>query len=152
MDTPFITIVIDKGINFMRTGKDVDFTHVDFIDYAYGEYLKDIPMVKLISHYVKIEKQDGGYWIGYFDDNKGHHKVSLEEDSYMCLIDEEIYNAEELVIFFEGEEVDPVNVIKEITGIDHDEYISSVTYSDGTIELLEVKGKILITGLCLRNG
>ena len=22
----------------MRTGKDVDFTHVDFIDYAYGEY------------------------------------------------------------------------------------------------------------------
>ena len=136
----------------MRTGKDVDFTHVDFIDYAYGEYLKDIPMVTLLSHYVKMEKLVDNYWVGYFDDHNGHHKVTYEDDSYMCLIDKKIYNGEEVVMLFEGEEIDPVNIIKEITGIDHDEYISSVTYNDGTIELLEVKGKILITGLCLRNG
>ena len=45
-----------------------------------------------------------------------------------------------------GEDVDPVPIIKKLTGVDLDEYISDVTYSDGTVELLDVKGKTLLIG------
>ena len=130
----------------MRTGKDIDFTHVDFITYAYDEYLHDIPMIDLVSNYVKLfEIDEDSYW-GQFSINGENHRVIVHKDFYLCYVDDEPYNAEQLVIFFEGEEVDPVLVIKKITGVDHEDYISDVTYSDGTIELLDVKGKTLLIG------
>ena len=130
----------------MRTGKDIDFTHVDFITYDYDEYLHDIPMIDLVSNYVKLfEIDEDSYW-GQFNINGEIHRVIVHKGFYLCYIDDEPYNAEQLVIYFEGEEVDPVLVIKKITGIDHEDYISDVTYSDGTIELLDVKGKTLLIG------
>lgn len=130
----------------MRTGKDIDFTHVDFITYAYDEYLHDIPMIDLVSNYVKLyEINKDSYW-GQFNINGEIHQVIVHKDFYLCYVDDKPYNAEQLVILFEGEEVDPVLVIKKITGVDHEDYISDVTYSDGTIELLDVKGKTLLIG------
>ena len=130
----------------MRTGKDVDFTHVDFITYAYDEYLHDIPMIDLVSNYVKLYEINKDSYCGQFNINSEIHQVIVHKGFYLCYVDDEPYNAEQLVILFEGEEVDPVLVIKRITGIDHEDYISDVTYSDGTIELLDVKGKTLLIG------
>lgn len=130
----------------MRTGKDVDFTHVDFITYAYNEYLKDIPMYDLVSNYVRLyDIDENSYW-GEFKLNNKQHRVVVHKDFHVCFIDNEPYNAEEFVILFDGEEQDPTLTIKRITGVDHDDYISDVTYSDGTIELLDVKGKTLLIG------
>ena len=130
----------------MRTGKDIDFTQVDFITYAYDEFLHDVPMYDLVSNYVKLYALgEDSYW-GEFEIGDEHHRVVVHKNFYLCYVDNEPLNAEEFVILFEGEKNDPVIRIKQITGIDHDDYISDVTYSDGTIELLDVKGKALLIG------
>jgi len=130
----------------MRTGKDIDFTQVDFITYAYDEFLHDVPMYDLVSNYVKLYALgEDSYW-GEFEIGDEHHRVVVHKNFHLCYVDNEPLNAEEFVILFEGEKNDPVIRIKQITGIDHDDYISDVTYSDGTIELLDVKGKALLIG------
>ena len=128
----------------MRTGKDIDFTHVDFITYAYNEYLKDIPMLKLASHYISNLELCDDVHSGSFEDSTGIHKVVVDAEVNLCLVDDKPITAEEFVSLFT--EDDPITIIQELTGIDHDEYISDVTYSDGTVELLSVKGKILLIG------
>lgn len=130
----------------MRTGKEIDFTHVDFITYAYDDFLHDVPMYDLVSNYVKLYTLGEDSFWGEFEIGDEHHRVVVHKDFHLCYVDDEPYNAEEFVILFEGEENDPVIKIKQITGVDHDDYISDVTYSDGTIELLDVKGKALLIG------
>jgi hypothetical protein len=130
----------------MRTGKDVDWSHVAFATYAYNEFIEDVPAHKIVEHYVKMNPSDNGFFIGYYEDSNGKHKVVSHVDSWFCSVDEKALNAEEFIELFEGEETDPVPIIKELTGIDHEEYMSDVTYNDGTTELLSVKGKILLIG------
>ena len=63
-----------------------------------------------------------------------------------CYINGEKIDGEQFVMLLEGEDVDPCPIIKKITGVDLDDYISDVTYSDGTIEYLDVKGKKFFIG------
>lgn len=130
----------------MRTGKDIDFAHVDFITYAVGEYWKDIPMYEIVSNYIALQKIDKETYFGEYEDDKGSHTVVVHTDINMCTIDYEPVNPEEFIAIFEGDSVDPIPIIYKLTGIDHDEYISDVQYSDGTVELLDVKGKTLLIG------
>ena len=70
--------------------------------------------------------------------------TKLNIDLNDCRVDDEYFNPETFIGLFEGEEVDPIPIIKELTGIDHEDYCTKVQYSDGTTELLEVKGKCLL--------
>ncbi len=128
----------------MRTGKDIDFTHVDFITYALNEYWKDIPILKVVRNYVLLQQIDKEAYFGEFKDDKGTHKVVVFTDVNIVTIDDKPVNPEEFIMIFEGEETDPIPIIYKLTGVDHEDYISDVQYSDGTIELLEVKGKCLL--------
>lgn len=130
----------------MRTGKDIDFTHVDFITYAVGEYWNDIPIYEIVNNYLSLTNIGDGTYMGEYEDNKGTHKVIVHKSINMCTVDYEPVNPEDFIMLVEGEDVDPIPIIYKITGIDHDEYISDVTYSDGTTELLDVKGKTLLIG------
>ena len=130
----------------MRTGKDIDFTHVDFITYAVGEYYKDIPIYEIVSNYITLSKIDKESYYGEFNDDLGNHIVIVHTDCNMCMIDYEIVNPEEFILRFEKEGTDPIPIIYKLTGVDHEEYMSDVQYSDGTIELLDVKGKVLLLG------
>ena len=130
----------------MRTGKNIDFTHVDFITYAVTEYWNAIPIYDVVTKYVKLFQIDEDTYSGTFDNNSGTHQVRVHKSINECTIDFEVVNPEELICFFEGEGIDPIPIIKKITGVDIDEFISDVTYSDGTIELLDVKGKTLLVG------
>ena len=130
----------------MRTGKDIDFNHVDFITYAIDEYLKDVPILEVVSNYVKVLKYDNDCYTGEYEDSDGIHQVRVHVQANICTVDFEALNAEQFIALFEGENVDPVPIIQKITGVDIDEYISDVTYSDGTTELLDVKGKTLLIG------
>ena len=126
----------------MRRSKDIDFTKVDFITYAVDEYLNDIPIYELVSHYVVLCKRDENCYEGIFNECS----VVVNAKTNKCYIDGELFNGEQFVMFAEGEDVDPCPIIKRITGIDLDDYISDVTYSDGTIEYLDVKGKKFFMG------
>lgn len=132
----------------MRTGKDVEWTRVDFANYSLRDYYEDIPMIKLASHYVKLTRgehnHDNNQYFGSFERNGRMSFVMVDLSTNKCFIDSELINPEEFISLFEGEDVDPVPIIKEITGVDHEEYCTEVQYNDGTIELLEVKGKCLL--------
>ena len=130
----------------MRTGKDIDFTHVDFITYAVGEYWKDIPIYEIVSNYITLQKIDKETYFGEYEDDKGSHTVVVHTDINMCTIDYQPVNPDEFISIVEGDSVDPIPIIYKLTGIDHEEYISDVQYSDGTVELLDVKGKTLLIG------
>ena len=121
----------------MRTSKDIDFTKVDFITYAVDEYLSDIPMYDLVSNYVNLYPNGDNCYIGEFD----NHRVKVNKNTNECYLDNELVNGEEFVMLFEGENVDPCPIIKKITGVDLDDYISDVTYMDGSIEYLDAKGR-----------
>lgn len=126
----------------MRSVKDIDFTKVTGMTYAVDEYLKDLPIYELVSHYVSLYQVDSHMYEGeYF-----FHRIRVNISSNKCYIDSEEYNGEEIVIFFEGYEVDPNKRILQITGHNLDEYISDVTYNDGTMEYLDVKGKKYFLG------
>ena len=135
-----------KVVKYMRTGKDVDFTHVDFITYAVSEYWNDIPIYEIVSNYIRLYKLDDDTYMGEFENSDGIHQVRVYKSINTCTVDFEPVNPEEFIMLFEGENIDPIPIIKKITGIDIDEYISDVTYSDGTTELLDVKGKTLLIG------
>ena len=126
----------------MKSGKDIDFTKVDFITYAVDEYLNDIPMYELVSHYVALYKRDENCCEGMLN---GYHVV-VNTNTNKCYVDGELFNGEQFVLFVEGEDIDPCQIIKRITSIDLDDYISDVTYSDGTVEYLDVKGKKFFIG------
>jgi len=130
----------------MRTGKDIDFTHVDFITYAIDEFYHDVPMLEVASKYVKMFKYDENCYMGEFEYDGETHKVVVHVDCNICTVDYEPKNPEEFIAIFEGDEVDAIPIIKKITGVDLDEYISDVTYSNGVVELLDVKGKVFFMG------
>ena len=125
----------------MRSWKDIDFTKVDFITYAVDQYLNDIPVYPLISHYLPLYRVDSCIHHGEFDDKK----VVVNDRNNSCYVDGELVSAEEFVQLMEGE-VDTVPIIKKITDIDLNDYISEVTYCDGTTEYLDVKGKSELIG------
>ena len=132
----------------MRKGKDVQWTHVDFANYSLKDYYADIPMIRLVSHYVRLirgEKEfENQQYFGEFEKNGQKHSVFVDIEFNFCNVDGNPVNPEEFVILFEGEEKNPTDKIKEITGIDEDDYLTDVTYSDGTVEIFEVKGKCLL--------
>lgn len=130
----------------MRAGKEIDFAHVDFITYAIDEFYRDVPMLEIASNYVKMFKHDANSYIGEFEYNGETHKVVVHLDCNICTVDYEPKNPEEFIAIFEGDEMDAIPIIKKITGVDLDEYISDVTYSNGVVELLDVKGKTLLIG------
>ena len=127
----------------MRTSKDIDFTKVDFITYAVDEYLHDIPMYELISHYIELFPLSGNTCQALLE---GDRVLTLNTKTNECYLDGEIMNGEQFILFYEGENADPVPIIKKITGIDLDDYISEITYKDGTVEYLDVKGKKHLIG------
>ena len=127
----------------MRTSKDVDFTKVDFITYAVDEYLHDIPMYELISHYIELFPLSENTCQAILD---GGRILTVNTKTNECFVDGEKMNGEQFVLFYEGENVDTVPIIKKITGIDLDDYISDVTYKNGITEYLDVKGKQQFTG------
>ena len=130
----------------MRTAKDIDWLHVDFANYSVKDYYNDIPFIKIVSNYVKLIRDDDSKMLykGEFVKNGIKHTVKINLDLNDCRVDDEYYNPETFIELFEGEGVDPIPIIKELTGIDHEDYCTEVQYSDGTIELLEVKGKCML--------
>ena len=132
----------------MRKGKDVQWTHVDFANYSLKDYYADIPMIRLVSHYVRLTRGEKDFenqqYFGEFEKNGQKHSVFVDIEFNFCNVDGNPVNPEEFVILFEGEEKNPTDKIKEITGIDEDDYLTDVTYSDGTVEIFEVKGKCLL--------
>lgn len=130
----------------MRTAKEIDWLHVDFASYSVKDYYEDIPFIKVASNYVKLSRDDEvkTLYKGEFLKDGVKHTVKLNIDLNDCRVDDEYYNPETFIGLFEGEEVDPIPIIKELTGIDHEDYCTEVQYSDGTTELLEVKGKCLL--------
>lgn len=126
----------------MRTSKDIDFVKVDFITYAVDEYLNDIPMYDLVASYINLYPLSDNTYQGTFNEQK----VVVNTKTNTCFINGEKIDGEQFVMLFEGEDVDPCPIIKKITGVDLDDYISDVTYSDGTTEYLDVKRKKLFMG------
>ena len=127
----------------MRTAKDIDFTQVDFITYAVDEYLNDIPIYDLVSYYIELFPISENVCQAILD---GGRILTVNLKTNKCYLDGEVVNGEEFVHLYEGDNVDPCPVIKRITGVDLDDYISDVTYSDGTTEYLDVKGKKFLMG------
>ena len=127
----------------MRTSKDIDFTQVDFITYAVDEYLRDIPIYELVNYYVDLFPLSENTYQSMLD---GGRLLTVNTKTNECYLDGELMNGEQIVLFYEGENVDPAPIIKRITGIDLDDYISDVTYKDGTVEYLDVKGKQQFVG------
>ena len=130
----------------MRTSKDVDFTKVDFIVYAVDEYLKDIPIYEIAANYISLNRDTEKIYSGEFELEGSLCRILVNTNSNQCMINNEMLNAEELVQLFEGENVNPNEIIKRITGIDLDDYISEVTYKWGETEYLDVKGKKTLRG------
>lgn len=127
----------------MKTRKDIDFTQVDFITYAVDEYLSDIPIFELVTYYADLFPLSSNIYQAVLD---GGRLLSVNTKTNECYLDGESMNGEQIVLFYEGESVDPAPIIKRITGIDLDDYISDVTYKDGTTEYLDVKGKKILNG------
>lgn len=130
----------------MRTAKDVNWLHVDFANYSLNDYYADISFIRIASHYLKLQRDEKveTLYRGEYEIAGKKHVVLINIDLNDCRVDDEYYNPETFNALFEGEEVDPIPIIKELTGIYHEDYCSEVQYSDGTIELLEVKGKCLL--------
>lgn len=140
-----ICLALEEEVT-MRTAKDINWLHVDFASYSIKDYYEDIPFIKVASNYVKLSRDDEvkTLYKGEFFKNGVKHTVKLNIDLNDCRVDDEYFNPETFIGLFEGEEVDPIPIIKELTGIDHEDYCTKVQYSDGTTELLEVKGKCLL--------
>ena len=108
----------------MRNSKDIDFTQVDFITYAVDEYLRDIPIFEIVTYYEDLFPFSNNTYQAVLD---GGRLLSVNTKTNECYLDGELMNAEQIVLFYEGENVDPVPIIKKITGVDLDDYISDVT-------------------------
>ncbi len=116
----------------MRTSKDVDLTKAAVISYAIDDYRADVPIWVLASHYIKVLS----FYDGFYRETIDGTLITIDAKSNECFFDYEKIDPEELVCFFEGEGVNTAMRIKEITGMDLDDYIDSVTYEDGTKEEL----------------
>ncbi len=128
----------------MRTARDVNWLYVDFATYSLNDYA-DIPFIKIAAHCARLSNCSvSSLFEGEYEKNEKKHLVQVDIDLNDCRVDGEYYNPETFIALFEGEDVDPVPIIKELTGIDHEDYCTEVEYSDGSIELLEVKGKCLL--------
>ena len=126
--------------------KPIDFTKVNFLTYATETYLKDIPAYDLVSCYVSLFEWDSGVYQGDFEHNGVSKHVVVNTKTNQCFVDGELMDMEEFLMFFEQEE--EVNeIIKNITGIDLDDYITEIDYEDGTVEIREVKGQFKVDGL-----
>ena len=118
----------------MKNKAQIDWTKVDFIEYDSDSYIKAIPIIKIVKELTKVIYEDEHSFVGYFENEKGKHNVLCLTNSYICSVDEVSKNAEELIMMIIGEDEDPSLIIQKLTGISLDDYIKSVTYSNGKEE------------------
>ena len=106
----------------MRTAKDVDWLHVDFASYSLEDYYNDIPFIKVASHYVRLQRDEHveTLYRGEYEKAGKKHVVLINIDLNDCRVDDEYFNPETFIALFEGEEVDPIPIIKDLTGVDHE--------------------------------
>ena len=115
---------------------------VDTFTYDLKEYYKNIPVALLAKRFLKLSKLNDFMLESevYVDGENFNICIDMEENK-MYLNDNYI-NPEEFILLMIGDkknELDPVIFIKEITGVDLDDYIDNVWYLDGKYEKFNVK-------------
>ena len=115
---------------------------VDTFTYDLKEYYKNIPVALLAKRFLKLSKLNDFMLESevYVDGENLNICIDMEENK-MYLNDNYI-NPEEFILLMIGDkknELDPVIFIKEITGVDLDDYIDNVWYLDGKYEKFNVK-------------
>ena len=110
----------------MINKKNIDWTRVTGCTYDTEKYLRDIPLLKLVSHYVELNSNDETIYIGEFKLNNCINKVVINSQLNEGYLNDNLINPELLIEMFAGEDVDPAPIIYELTGVDLDDYIEEI--------------------------
>ena len=111
----------------MINKKDIDWIKTTFCTYNTEKYLEDVPLLALVSYFVKLNSDDGINYIGEFELNGEKNKVSINSKLNKGYINGVVINSESFVLMFVGEDVNPSPIILKITGIDLDDYIEDIS-------------------------
>ena len=122
----------------MKTRKEINFDLVAFITYYENEYEKDVPVLKIVNNYLNLKENKKGLFLGTFNKNNKMYSVKVDSINNSCFIDDKKISGEEFIEFMEDGKVDPIMIIKRLTGIDLDDYIKEVTYLDGSEDFFEL--------------
>ena len=112
----------------MFNKKEINWEKVQGCTYDTEKYLKDIPLITLVSYFVKLSSDDGECYFGEFELNNKKNVVRINKKLNIGYLNNELMNPETFVELFIGKDEDPVPVILKITGIDLDDYINEVWY------------------------
>lgn len=108
----------------------LEWTKVQEVTYATKRYLKDIPLTRLVDAYCKDREP---VLFGQFEARGVIHWLRYHPHSDKLIVDGEAVDAETFVSYFEEEE--QINErIRQITGIDLDDYIHEIVYEGGKVE------------------
>lgn len=124
---------------------DIDFTKVQSYEYAIDEYYKDISIYDIASYYIHLNHlRDSIYDAEIVVDDKTRY-LRINADRNNCLLDFNKINAEQLVMMLEtkssrlDDKIDIDSIIKKITAVDINDYISHVWYEGGGEDYIDVK-------------
>ena len=109
---------------------DIEWSKVDQIEYDVDAYLKAVSIYKVVSHFASLSRTSKYTYVGSLNG----YTIEVKTKSNICVVNSlDEYNPEQFILFVKGEDIDPTILIKEITGVDLDDYIKTLYYSNGDV-------------------
>lgn len=113
----------------------IEWTRVREYTYNTEAYLKDIPVLTLVGEWLPLTKQKNQTYRGWFFDEKGEHEIIVNDKENKIYHNGAVIDPEEFVLLiYDEREVNINDLIKDVTGIDMDDYIATIYYEDGSVE------------------
>lgn len=133
----------------MKKLNEIDFTKVESYEYSLPDYFNDVSFYKVAKHYLKLNHLRDkifDYELHLTNDPEGvTHYLRINDERNNCLLDFNPINVEKMVMILETnslEDNDNIKVneiIKNVTGIDINDYISHVWYEGGGEDHIVIK-------------
>ena len=137
--------------NKLKKLGEIDFTKVESYEYSLSDYFNDVSFYEVASHYLKLNHlRDRIY--DYELHIKGEsedktHNLRIDNERNNCLLDYKPIAVEQMVMVLETHtldmdgSVDTNEIIKKITGLDLNNYISHVWYEGGGEDYIQIVHK-----------
>ena len=122
--------------------RDINWLEVDFCSYDVSEYHKNIPVLILTKRFLHLNKISDSLFESRIYRDGQTNSIFVDTKENKIYLDEEYLDPERFVLYMIGDEkdeIDPTVFIKQITGVDIDDFICEVWYQGGYSKKFDVK-------------